>query len=83
MTKGELVKMRVRVGYLTDAVNVEWGAVLDYRPCVLGGSSHFSGGIITTPKRGEVLVLSYNDGSMSWYDESNVFLVHETVSGVE
>ena len=62
---------------LQGALEYEWGSVIDYRPDVLGGSTHISTGIITSPIRGEVLVLSYKDGGMSWYDEKNVDLVRE------
>ena len=55
----------------------EWGVVIAYKPHVLGGSTHISSGILTTPLRGEVLILSYKDGGMSWYDEKNVDLVRE------
>ena len=51
--------------------------MVDYRPNILGGSSHISSGIIKTPLRGEVLILSYKDGGTSWYDEKNVYLVRE------
>lgn len=77
MEKGELVKTRVRRGFMYDEIEVEWGSVIDYRPNVLGGSTHISTGVLTSPLRGEVLVLSYKDGGLSWYDESNVFLVQE------
>jgi hypothetical protein len=55
------------------------GVVLDYRPDVLGGSGTHSwrqpsesdliSEITHTERRGEVLVLDYSDGSLSWYDE--------------
>jgi hypothetical protein len=59
----------------------ELGEVLDYRPEVLGGSSSSSwqdhtrrmrAETITTPVRGEVLVLFYEDGGVSWIDELRV-----------
>lgn len=65
------------------------GVVRDYRPNVLGGSSTSSSRrsgagdrqmqaeFNMVPKRGEVLVLCYEDGGESWYDESNVELVPE------
>ena len=62
------------------------GVVRDYRPETLGGSGvsswrddnrEWQAGITTTSKRGEVLVLCYEDGSESWYDELNVELVPE------
>jgi hypothetical protein len=62
------------------------GVVRDYRLETLGGSGvsswrddnrKWQAEITTTSKRGEVLVLCYEDGSMSWYDELNVELVPE------
>lgn len=76
MEKGELVRTCVMRG-LQGALEYEWGSVIDYRPAVLGGSTHISTGILTSPIRGEVLVLSYKDGGMSWYDEKNVDLVRD------
>lgn len=73
-------------------VKIKWsdggglGVVRDYRPETLGGSGvsswrddnrKWQSEITTTSKRGEVLVLCYEDGSESWYDESNVDLVPE------
>lgn len=73
---GDLVSVQVR--QTTD----EWmhGAVVGYKPDVYGGSSVVSyktkGGwkqeTQKTPVRGEVLVRSYTDGSISWYDEIHV-----------
>lgn len=70
---GDLVS--VQVMQTTD----EWihGVVVGYNPEVYGGSSIISykvkGGweqsIQKSPVRGEVLVRSYTDGSISWYDE--------------
>lgn len=77
MMKGDLVKVRLLRNWASDEWEEEWGVVVDYRPSTLGGSSHISSGIIKTPLRGEVLVLSYKDGGKSWYDESNVCLVRE------
>lgn len=75
---GDLVS--VQVMQTTD----EWmhGAVVGYNPEVYGGSSIISykvkGGweqsIQKSPVRGEVLVRSYADGSLSWYDEIHVRL---------
>lgn len=80
---GDLVSVQVR--QTTD----EWmhGAVVDYRPDVYGGSSIVSykvkGGwkqeTQKTPVRGEVLVRSYTDGSLSWYDEIHVRLFEGVV----
>jgi hypothetical protein len=75
VTKGDLVQ--VMLGGTDD----ELGEVLDYRPEVLGGSSSTSwrdqtrrtrAEFVTTPKRGEVLILFYEDGSISWIDELRV-----------
>lgn len=70
---GDLVSIQVK------QATVEWihGAVVDYKPDIYGGSSLVSyktkGGwkqeMQKTPIRGEVLVRSYTDGSVSWYDE--------------
>jgi hypothetical protein len=60
------------------------GEVLDYRPDVLGGSSsqcwrdpdgNVHNEIVTSPKRGQVLVLTYEDGGTAWWDEKNVELM--------
>ena len=53
------------------------GVVLEYRPDMYGGSSIVSyrtkrgwkQEVENTPKRGEVLIRSYVDGDVSWYDE--------------
>ncbi len=70
---GDLVSIQVKHS------TGEWihGAVVDYKPDIYGGTSLVSyktkGGwkqeIQKTPVRGEVLVRSYTDGSVSWYDE--------------
>ncbi len=80
MTKGELV--RVRIGSREFL-----GSVVDYRPDTLGGShlqswkEKGSGGwfveTIQTPKRGEALILFYDDGDFSWVDEQRVQLLKE------
>lgn len=85
MKKGDLVNVR-RPGdkLFSDGDVFEHGSVVDYRPDVLGGSSLVSyrtrsGGWktekIEEPRRGEVLVLSYVDGGMAWYDEMNVKII--------
>jgi hypothetical protein len=59
------------------------GVVLDYRPDVLGGSSSQSywdgrqrvNEFISSPKRGQVLVTTYEDGAAAWWDEKNVELL--------
>ena len=78
MEKGELVRVRLLRNWTDDEWDEEWGVVVGYNPNVLGGSAHISSGIINTPIRGEVLVLSYKDGGTSWFDEQNVLLVRES-----
>jgi hypothetical protein len=85
MKVGDLVRVKwpssINFVHLEDAL----GEVTDYRPDFLGGSGIYSwkGGdkwhheMTTAPKRGEVRVLCYDDGSESWYDEQNVELVTE------
>jgi hypothetical protein len=82
--KGDLVNVRRPSDELFPSDVTEHGAVVDYRPDVLGGSSLVSyrtrsGGWkaerVEEPRRGEVLVLSYVDGGLSWYDELNVKIV--------
>ena len=62
------------------------GVVRDYRLETLGGSGvsswrddnrEWQTELTTTSKRGEVLVLCYEDGGESWYDESSIELVPE------
>jgi hypothetical protein len=81
---GALVKIKWSDGPLAPLGAI--GVVRDYRPDVLGGSSTSSwrgshremqAEFTVVPKRGEVLVLCYEDGSESWYDESSVELVPE------
>ncbi len=87
MKKGDLVNVRRPSDELFPDTVQEHGVVLDYRPDVLGGSSSVSyrtraGGWATEsvnePRRGEVLILSYVDGGLSWYDELNVNRIGET-----
>jgi hypothetical protein len=78
MTKGELV--RVRIGSREFL-----GSVVDYRPDILGGSHLQSWRergkmfveTVQTPRRGEVLVLFYDDGDFSWVDENRVRVLKE------
>ena len=78
MTKGELV--RVRIGSREFL-----GSVIDYRPDTEGGSHLQSWKergkmfveTVQTPRRGEVLVLFYDDGDFSWVDESRVQVLKE------
>jgi len=82
--KGDLVNVRRPSDELFPSDVAEHGAVVDYRPNTLGGSSLVSyrtrsGGwrteSVQEPRRGEVLVLSYVDGGLSWYDELNVKII--------
>ena len=80
--KGDLVKMR---WHPTWGSEEEWdhGAVIDYKPDVYGGSSTHTTNrevqITHTPRRGEVLIRSYTDGGISWYDELNVRAFEDVV----
>lgn len=76
MRRGTLVKIK-----WSDGDGFDLGVVRDYRPETLGGSGvsswldhnrEWQTGITTTSKRGEVLVLCYEDGSEGWYDELRV-----------
>lgn len=83
MVKGDLVV--VRLGGTANS-RAHYGQVLDYRPDVYGGSwmqSYRLDGIqhteqVSSPRRGEVLVLFYEDGDMSWIDEIQVEPVQHT-----
>lgn len=80
MRKGDLVRVTWG-GELNRQSGL--GVVLEYREGVLGGSwsqSHRVGGkvvneFLSSPKRGQVLVLEYNGGGAAWWDENNVELV--------
>ena len=79
MQKNDLVMIRIH------NQDVCLGVVIDYRPDVLGGSgvqswrssgeSHTRTKITQVPKRGEVLVMGYSDGSLSWYDEMHIHIL--------
>ena len=79
LNKGELVRMR----YIHTGDEWDHGAVIDYRPDVYGGTgTHTSGRevqITKSPRRGEVLIRSYTDGGISWYDELNVRAFEDVV----
>ena len=74
MRKGDLV--RVHWGGTANP-QTALGVVLDYRPDVLGGSwsqSYWDGEkrvneFPSSPKRGQVLVTTYEDGAEAWWDE--------------
>ena len=85
MKVGDLVRVKwpSSINFMADEVTL--GEVTGYRPDFLGGSGVHSWKVrdkwhhemTTAPKRGEVRVLCYDDGSESWYDELNVELVTE------
>jgi hypothetical protein len=85
MKVGDLVRVKWPSSINFMAHEVTLGVVTDYRPDVLGGTGFTSWKtqdkwhpeMTTAPKRGEVRVLCYDDGSESWYDELNVELVTE------
>ena len=82
MRPGTLVRVKYPDDRLFPVTLASLGEVRDYRPDVLGGSNLFGTGKFgsewsVTARRGEVLVLCYDDGSISWYDESNVQVVTE------
>ena len=87
MKKGDLVNVKRPSDDLFPEEVAEHGAVVDYRPDVLGGSSmvsyrtrsgNWKSEMVNEPRRGEVLVLSYVDGGISWYDELNVKIIGAT-----
>ncbi len=83
MRKGDLV--RVHWGGTANP-QAALGVVLDYRPDVLGGSwsqSYWDGKqrvneFLSSPKRGQVLIATYEDGAAAWWDEK---LVEEVADG--
>jgi hypothetical protein len=85
MKVGDLVRIKWTSSINVIDDEVTFGMVTDYRPDVLGGSGltswktrdKWNSELTTAPKRGEVRVLCYDDGSESWYDELNVELVTE------
>lgn len=90
MRKGELVRVRWGGHHHRMPADSALGEVLDYLPDVLGGSSSqcwrapdgtVYNEIVTSPKRGQVLVLTYEDGGMAWWDEKNVERIEEVRDG--
>ena len=81
MKKGDLVKMCWHPTMSDDGW--DHGSVIDYKPDVYGGTGTHTAGsevmITKTPRRGEVLIRSYTDGGISWYDELNVRAVEDVV----
>lgn len=84
MRKGDLVQVRWGGPRGRMPADSALGEVLVYRPDVLGGSSSqcwrtadgtVHNEIVQVPKRGQVLILLYEDGSMAWWDEKNVTLL--------
>ena len=82
MRAGTLVRVKYPGDRLFPDTVESLGEVRAYNPDVLGGSCLTGAGKYgndwnVTARRGEVLVLCYEDGSISWYDESNVQVVME------
>jgi hypothetical protein len=82
MRVGTLVRVKYPGDRLFPDTVESLGEVRAYNPDVLGGSCLTGAGKYgndwnVTARRGEVLVLCYDDGSISWYDESNVQVVTE------
>lgn len=81
MKPGDLVKMCWHPTMSDDGW--DHGAVIDYKPDVYGGTGTHTAGrevmITKTPRRGEVLIRSYTDGGISWYDELNVRAFEDVV----
>lgn len=83
MKVGTLVKVKETAGAVT---HNRFGVVIDYRPDSLGGSSvcswrdddRWHQEVVKVPIRGEALIMCYEDGSTSWYDESSVSLMQDT-----
>lgn len=79
MRKGDLIRV-FTMNRRSDS-ETSLGVVLDYRPDVLGGSCAMGCRdrkgtrwmeIVTSPKRGQVLILEYNTGGVGWWDEKFV-----------
>lgn len=82
MTAGTLVRVKYPGDRLFPDTVESLGEVRAYNPDMLGGSCLTGAGKhgnnwSIEEVRGEVLVLCYEDGSMSWYDERNVQVVTE------
>jgi len=85
MKVGDLVRVKWSSSINFVAGEFALGEVTGYRPDVLGGSGFTSWKtqnkwhheMTTAPKRGEVRVLCYDDGSEGWYDAQDVELVTE------
>lgn len=67
-----------------------FGQVVEYRPDTLGGSAmeswrgsdrQWHSRVASTPRRGEVLVLTYDNGGISWYDEQEVLVLSDVPHG--
>lgn len=79
MKISSLVKVKVCAKSSALGYHYEWidGLVINYRADVLGGTSSSSSSrdtyfVMTTQKRGEMLVYTYSNGRISWYDEHDV-----------
>lgn len=82
MMAGTLVRVKYPGDPLFPETVESLGEVRAYNPDMLGGSSLTGAGKHGNnwnieEVRGEVLVLCYGDGIMSWYDERNVQVVTE------
>jgi hypothetical protein len=84
--KGTLVRVHWGGHHSREPADSALGEVLDYHPDVLGGSSSqcwrdqdgaVHNEIVQVPKRGQVLVLLYEDGGMAWWDEINIERIEE------
>ena len=79
MRKGDLVEVLPR-----NMGPKFFGQVVEYRPDTLGGSSmerwrgsagQWHSRVASAPRRGEVLILTYDNGGISWYDEQEVLVL--------
>ena len=85
MRKGDLVEVHPR-----SMGPRALGQVVEYRPDTLGGSSvqswrgadrQWHQEFTTAPRRGEVLILTYDNGGISWYDEQEVLVLSDGPHG--
>ena len=85
MRKGDLVEVLPR-----NMGPKFFGQVVEYRPDTLGGSSmeswrgsdgQWHSRVASAPRRGEVLILTYDNGGISWYDEQEVLVLSDGPHG--
>lgn len=85
MRKGDLVEVHLR-----NVGPKALGQVVEYRPDTLGGSSmeswrgsdkQWHNRVVSSTRRGEVLVLTYDNGGISWYDEQEVLTLSDVPHG--